>query len=143
MPFDDPIAAYATVAHVQALVPYRDFSAPTSIPNATQVTQYLDETAAELDAILRNKGYVVPVPTGATSTLKLLEGYNAIGAWAAVESAAQASDRRDDARAMWEAAKKMLEDSELELDALARDADLALPRFASAPTPFFSRLQDF
>lgn len=136
--------AYATVYNVAALNTGRTYGATNTKPSATQVVQYLEETAGVLDGILRQQGYLTPVATTATSAYKTLEGFNAIGAWCMVESAAQTSDRRQDAEAMWESAKKMLLDGIIDLDA-PQDTTEALPRSSfgassdSAATPFFYR----
>lgn len=134
--------AYATVTHVEALNVGRGPYTASSLPNATQVAQYLAETAGELDSILRVRGYALPVATGATSALELLESYNAIGAWAKVETSAQTSDRRELAVKMWESAKKMLADSTIEIDA-ARSVDTSFPRYPEAPTRMIVRDNDF
>lgn len=130
---------YATVADVEQLAQARVFTA-TSKPSTTQVVDWLEQTAGVLDGILRAKGYSLPVPASATQTLKLLEGYNAIGAAAFVEQGAPTSDRRDQAMTLWQDTQKMLKDAMLELDD-AQDATVTSPRssFPSAPTPFFTR----
>lgn len=133
--------AYATVAHVQAHNAGRVLSA-TSVPNDTQVIDFLEETAAVLDGILREKGYALPIATTATSALKFLELANSYGAWAAVERSAKSSEQRDRAETLWEGAQKMLRDGGIELDA-PTDAQLALPRSQAAASAWFTRCTEF
>ena len=63
-------------------VPYT----PTSKPNATQVTQMIDDVGNDMDTVMRNIGYQVPVVTGALG-LKWLRKTCALG----VAGLAQAS----------------------------------------------------
>lgn len=118
---------YATATQVFALDTGRTYTA-SSKPNITQVEQYLEHTAAELDGILRGLGYTVPVATTATSAYDLLEGFNSYGAIAMVEQSAPTPGGKAAPWAkMWEDAKKMLACGDLKLDA-ARDADISRPR---------------
>jgi hypothetical protein len=143
-----PQSAYATVDLVRGMNLGRSIVA-TAASGKDQVTegqvvQYLEETAGVLDGILRERGYVVPVsPTAAPFAFKTLEGYNAIGGFYRVEMAAKNSDRREEARKMWESAQKMLSDGTVELDA-ERDVQAGMPlggfgSNSSAATPFFTR----
>lgn len=120
---------YATPTQVYVRHPGRTFTA-TSKPSTGEVADAIDQTAAELDGILRARGYSLPIATTATGTLKLLEGYNALGADVLVEQAALSGSgegKRSAAWKAWEAAKKMLATGQVELDA-DRDSDQALPR---------------
>lgn len=119
--------SYATPTQVFALDTGRTYTA-TSKPNTTQVEQYLDTTAAELDGILRKRGYTVPVATTATSAHTLLAGFNAYGAIAIVEQSAPTSGGKATGwQTMWEAAKKMLDCGDIELDA-PRNESTSSPR---------------
>lgn len=119
---------YCTPSQVFARDTGRTYSA-TSKPNTTQVADYIEHTAAELDGILRARGYSAPVATTATSAYVMLEGFNALGAIAMVEQTAPTpGGKRDTAIHLWEEAKKMLACGDLELDA-ARDASNSAPRF--------------
>lgn len=135
--------AYATVADVQQLNTGRTFGASTK-PTASQVMDYLEQTAAVLDGILRGQGYTVPVPTTATAALKTLELYNAQGAACLVEQGAPSTKPDRDgvsACAMWAQACKMLKSGAIELE-IPRDAAEANPRYNACATPFFSRTLD-
>lgn len=134
--------AYVTTLKVAADTG-RTFTA-TSTPNIDQVQGFVNQTAAELDSILRRLGYTVPIATAATSALALLEGYNALGAGAfALQAAVTPGGKKPDAMRLWQDAKKMLADGKLELDA-ARDPDRARPRGRSSfpATAMFSRNVD-
>lgn len=133
--------AYSTPSLVMAENTGRSIGTTTK-PNIVQVTQWIDETAGVLDGILRAKGYSVPVSTTATSAYKLLEHYNTLGGAAFVEQSAQASDRKDEAMALWREAQKMLREGIVELDA-ARDADASKPRANAEATAFFTRAMEF
>lgn len=128
--------AYATVAHVNSYNVGRSYSA-TSHPTASQVIQYLEDSQGEIDTILTEVGYDLPVPDGATSALFYLRGVNALHAAYKVEESAQASERREQYRLMWEAAKKAL--GTVELTGVAKSSDQTRPRFSTASPPFFTR----
>jgi hypothetical protein len=138
---------YCALEDVAELNTGRTFSA-TSRPTASQVVDYIEQTAAVIDAVLRGQGYNLPVPTTATSVLKLLEGYNALGAACMVEQGAPTARRNGGSRggdldvcAMWRAAQKMLADGTLDLE-LPLEANEHLPRTGPSATPFFSRSMD-
>lgn len=136
--------AYATTSDVEALNLGRGpFPATPAVGKIDQadVGRWLEETAGVLDGLLREKGYITPVPTSApSSVLATLEGFNALGAAFYVERASKTSDRLKEAQSLWESAQKMLIDGLIELD-LPVDENQLRPRggFASAPTPFFTR----
>ena len=129
--------AYATVADVQQQNVTRTLSG-SSRPNIDQVLDWLEQTGAVIDGLLREAGYSLPIPATATQTLKLLEGYNALGAAAMVEWGAPTSDRRKEAQELWDGAQKMLRDELLSLD-IPRDEDLHTVRSAPVATPYFTR----
>lgn len=104
---------YATVFHVEALDQGRDSFTNQTKPAVQEVINYLHWTAAELDGIIAGQDYVLPVATTATSALRLLEGYNAIGANCLVQRAAQSSAQKDEACAAWQAAKEALATADL------------------------------
>jgi hypothetical protein len=133
---------YATVIDVVKQNTARKTFTPNTKPTASQVIEYLDETAGELDSILGGQDYALPVPTTATGALRTLEYFNALGGAAMVEQAAPTSDRRDSALALWENAKKMLIDGVIEFTDVPRSSELALPRAAEAASPWFSRDMD-
>lgn len=130
--------AYATVSHVQGFNAARKFTA-SSIPNDTQVVSYLVETAAVLNGILIELEYALPIPDTATQALKVLEHFNARGAWAMSERSAEASPHRDKAETLWDEAQKMLRDGVVKLDA-PTNQQVAMPRYpaADASAPFFT-----
>lgn len=105
---------YASIQNVQARDPTLVFTA-TSTPNASQVAQFIEDTAAELDGILAARDFSVPVPTTATQAFALLRSYNALGANALVQEASPTSRSRDQARALWEDCKKALRAGDITL----------------------------
>lgn len=148
-PADLPVEtriAYADVGDVERLNKGRPpFPATSTRGESTigDVEGFLSQIAGVLDGLLREKGYVTPVPTTApTSVLVTLENFNALGAAYYVERAAKTRDKAqyEDAKSMWESAQKMLANGVVELD-LPVDSEVRRPRggFASTPTPFFTR----
>lgn len=127
--------AYAEIADVQELNTGRPTYGATTKPTASQVADFLEQTAAELDGIMRAKGYLLPVPSTAISALKWLEGANAAGGWYKVELGAQASDRREEAERLWRSMKRSLRDGEIDLEL---DVDPEQQVRFSAPEPIFS-----
>ena len=128
---------YADLADVSALALGRTFTG-SSRPNASQVADYLDKTAIEIDAILRGQGYGIPIATTATAALKLLEHGNALGAAAMVEAAAPNPHTSEGyARSLWEDFKKGLKTGGLELDA-DKDVAQSAPRHGGAASSVFS-----
>ena len=114
----------------------------TSRPSTSDVERFLEDTAVELDGILRGQGYLLPVPTTATGALALLESYNAHGALAMVEmSAPNPGGKRDDAQKLWNQCRRMLANGEVVLD-LPRDTQTGLPRHGGAATAMFNRDMD-
>jgi hypothetical protein len=132
---------YATLSHVAALAAKRVFTA-TSIPNASQVVQFLEDAQAEVDGILAGDGYQVPVPTTATIALGLLRRTVAIGAWAQVERSAQVAPDAKEALAMWEQARGELVKGTVQLADAPRLAGLNFARANPYATPFFSRTME-
>ncbi len=128
--------SYGTASDVHALNENRVFTG-SSNPTLTEVDRFLALTAAEIDGILRARGFLVPVPTSATSALQLLAHGNALGAAAMVEQGAQQSDRREDARILWRDFKRMLESSDLGLESGTQDPDRGTPRWASNASSLF------
>lgn len=128
---------YATLIDVQELNQGRATYTASSKPSATQVADWLDQTAAELDGVLRGRGYALPVATTATSALKLLEGYNAIGAFAYQERAAQNSNRADQAWEMWMHCLTALDSMDLGL-AADTDGGSGVTRYGTNATSAFS-----
>lgn len=134
--------AYCNPTHVEARNSARTFSA-TSNPSLADVTQYCEEISSEIDGILLARGYSLPVPTTATAALAQLQKYNTDGAWFLVEDGAKSSPFRDQSKAMWESAQKMLADGKVELVGAPKDLLDGVPRIGSTPTPFFCRDMQF
>lgn len=81
--------AYCTITNVQGLNPKRPTYSGSTTPTSTQVEQFIDDIAAEIDSILEGRSYTTPVTAGTTSAkfLEWLEALNARGAAALAEQA--------------------------------------------------------
>lgn len=77
--------AYCTITHVQGHNPKRTYSA-TSTPTTTQVQEFIDRIANEIDVVLGGRGFTVPV-TSPTELANFLIQVNAYGAAALAEDA--------------------------------------------------------
>lgn len=139
-PSESAAGAYAELDDVREQNTARTISA-SSHPSSDQVLDWLGQTAGILDAILRRNGYELPVPASASSALRMLEHFNALGAAAMVEQAAPTSDRRKEAQALWEGAQRMLSDELIVLD-IPRDDTAHTVRAAPYATPMFTRDQE-
>lgn len=118
---------YCTLDDVRARNPARQLS-PSTVPNLVDVIGFISQTAAELDGILKAKGYTTPIATSATQAFQLLRNYNALGAACLVEqSAITGAGKRTDICSMWDHAKSMLAAGTMELDA-AKDTTSSMPR---------------
>lgn len=108
--------SYATIDEVAALSAGRTFTA-TSKPTATQVGIFMRQCFAELNGIVAERGYTVPVATSATTSFQLLAAYNAMGAHCLVEKSAPTNrgDAAKEACEAWAAAKKALATGGVEL----------------------------
>jgi hypothetical protein len=77
---------YCALDDLNALVPQAPFTA-TSKPTAASATQWIADIAVEMDASLRNVGYVTPVALAPDGTdallsvqiLKMINAYGALG----------------------------------------------------------------
>lgn len=133
---------YATVADVQALNTARGTFTASSNPNLTQVSGFLDQTAAVLDGLLLAQGYQLPLPSdgSASSALALLTHYNALGAHALTERAAKSSPLVAEAEKLWEATQQMIVNGQVTLPGVIRDTQRVRPRGPDpCGSPFFSR----
>lgn len=88
-------------------------------PTASDVTTYINLAAGEIDAILVNKGYSVPVNAASWPEAgAFLQSVNVKGAVAMSETAQPTNpDARDKAKAAYDAALKMLSDAKFTLNA--------------------------
>lgn len=128
---------YATISHVEALDTGRGPFTASTKPSASQVALYLDQTSAELDAALTQRGYVTPVATTATQARLLLQHYNALGANCLVQRAAQQSVKDDDACSMYAAALAAISAGDLTLPGAPSVDASNLPLYPTAPSPIF------
>lgn len=131
--------SYATISHVEARNTARPAFTATSRPNISQVAQYIQETAAEVDAALTDGGYSAPVDMALVpSTVQMrLQYINSVGAAYHAEASAQTSVKREEFQQMWQSALKMLRSGEL--PGMPKDSAQSLPRTNPVATPFFQR----
>jgi hypothetical protein len=137
---------YASMEDVLARNRQRTFTA-TSVPNASDVQGFLRQTAGELDTLLVQKGYSLPIPTTAVRAWEYLRNLNALGAHLLVEQSAPTTrrDQLEATRLMWKDAKKMLADAESVLDiprAISRSGARGpgvTPAPVQAATSYFTR----
>lgn len=87
-------------------------------PTFADLQTYIDLSAGEIDAILLEKGWEVPVNTASWPEAgALLRTINARGGQALMEESAPASRNIDRAQKAWEDAKQMLSSSTFTIDA--------------------------
>ena len=79
--------AYATIQYVKSLCPLV-FNRPTGYPDDAEITFWLNEGAAIIDAMIQSKGYTVPSSTG--SAYPLMRNLNGFYAAAMVEQSRMA-----------------------------------------------------
>lgn len=137
---------YASIEDVLARNRQRTFTA-TSVPNASDVHGFLRQTAGELEALLIQKGYNLPIATTAVRAWEYLRGLNALGAHVLVEQSAPTTRREqlEAARLMWKDGLRMLAAAESVLDiprqisrSGARGPGVT-PAPAQAATAYFTR----
>lgn len=87
-------------------------------PTVSDVTGFIDQVATELDAILLNKGYTVPVDPANTEAYSFMGALNILGALVLTgEAAPTTPPALDRWRQDWERAKERLEQAKTVLDA--------------------------
>lgn len=108
---------YCTQAEVQALNMARPIGIGSN-PGPSQVAMYIMMVAGEIDAVLTQKGYEVPVNVASwPSAGALLMSINAKGAAWMVEEAAPNSINVDRAKVAYDQALKLLSDAKFAMDA--------------------------
>src|SRR5258707_570094 len=88
-------------------------------PTAADVATYINLTAGDIDAVLVNKGYSVPVNVGSWPEAgAFLQGINIKGAvWMQEAAVNNNADVRDKAKAAYDEALKLLGDAKFVLNA--------------------------
>lgn len=143
-PTRDEAYGYVTPSQVMALDTGRRYTA-SSTPNPSQVAQFVVQVAAEIDTVLRRRGYTLPIATTAIDALVYLEQGNMLGANAYIEQSAPggSKDRRDDAYTMWQDWLKRVETGGVELNA-GKDTTQSSMRYSRpVPTAMFRLGQEF
>lgn len=110
------ITGYCTASDVASLNKARQIGQGNN-PTLTDVNGYIEMTAGQIDAILVNKGYSVPVNTASNPEAEgLLSWVNATAAWKMMEEASPNSPNIDRAARAADAAMKMLADAQFVMD---------------------------
>lgn len=118
--------AYCVTSDVLALNTAR-VAGQGNNPTVDQIQVYINMVAGEIDAILINKGYAVPVDPSFVEAISFLNGINAKGALSLMERAAPSSIIRDQAYQDWMEAKQTLIDAQSIMD-VPKDVARAEPR---------------
>lgn len=131
---------YALVADVEALNRARKLGV-NNTPTVDDVALFLELRAGEINSILLNKGYSVPVDAAlAPESFNLLRSVNAKGAQLSVEESSPTSPNLDRVRKEWEGGLEKLEDAAFTLDAPI-DRERARPRGPGLTAPLPSTLE--
>ena len=118
---------YVSVADVQALVPPRRFGQGTNPSNA-DVALYAELVEAEVNAILVQKGYAIPVVQAeAPQAFSYLRRVTLQGTVAQIEVSAGNGPAIDRTRAVYDKSLERLEKAKTVLDA-PKDEQRAMPR---------------
>jgi hypothetical protein len=111
--------SYADVTHVQPYMrPYGLVISGSSVPTTTQVEQFLDQVAAEVDAVLSARGYATVPATDATDILFLrlhVSMYAAVLTYAAGFGSDDMPDGIEEMREHYHDFLKRLSDGDLTL----------------------------
>jgi hypothetical protein len=142
-------ATYASVADVQALAPTRKLGQGSN-PTSEDVQIYLALTEAEINSILVNKGYAVPVSKEeAPQAFQLMRTINAQGAVAQLEASGGNGPNIKRTEGVYQASLKSLSEAREVMDA-AQDVERDKPRGPGVTTvepspgnePFFTRNEE-
>lgn len=141
------MATYASVADVEALAPLRRLGQGSN-PTKANVEVYLEGVEAEINGVLVNKGYIVPVDKALSPLAwQLLRRANAQGAVAQLEAASGNNpDAQKRTEAVYQQTLKLLSEAREVMDA-AGDTEREKPRGPGVTTvtpapgnqPMFSR----
>lgn len=83
---------YIGATHVETFNPVRAPFGPATRPSAEQVEELIIESEVEVDSMLEQAGYAVPIASSATGAFRLVQGACARCAAAKVEMVAPAAD---------------------------------------------------
>jgi hypothetical protein len=131
--------AYAGIADVEALNRAREIGKGNN-PTASDVAFYLEISAAEINGIILQKGYQLPIPSNATGALQMLRGINAKGAWYQMEEASPSSQNKENAEKAYQASLEMLRTAEL-LMSVPKETERTRPRGPGLNVPRAGNLE--
>lgn len=131
---------YANVNDVEALNRARKLGV-NNTPTSDDVVLFLELRAGEINSILLNKGYGVPVkPEDSPAAYSLLRAINAKGAQLSVEESSPNAPNLDRVRKEWESGLEKLESAAFTLDAPV-DRERSRPRGPGLTAPLPSNLE--
>lgn len=128
--------SYASVPDVQALTPARKFGQGTNPTNA-DVALYIELVESEVNSVLVQKGYNVPVEESAPRAFAYLRRITLQGVVAQIEVSAGNGPNIERTRSIYEKSLERLEQAHTVLDA-PRDEERSKPRgpgMTSVTTP--------
>lgn len=111
-PTTGQIIAYAGVGDVEAMNRGRKIGEGAN-PTKKDVEFFLEVVAAEIDGILIDKGYQLPIPSTATGALQMLRRVNAQGAILEVELASPSSQHAERFQKTYDESIEMLKTADL------------------------------
>ena len=134
--------AYASLPDVAAHLTFMPSSfTATSMPRATQVHNFLLDTAQDLDSALSAQGYQTPVATGATQAFGQANAWNSIGAamYSVYAMPQGGGDRHGQfLERRWTAILQGIRDGDLTLPDAGKDTTHGLPRYGGNATARFA-----
>ena len=143
--------AYASQSDIEAQNPKRTYGVATK-PTATQVGEYINSIAAEIDNVLSSQGYAIPVtsPANFVTHLKQLNAYGAaaLAEYAMFPEAANVGETPHGAILwkMYQAGLKALRDGEIPAGVPKSSASIGPASYATGqsdyPAPVFRMSSD-
>lgn len=85
------VDAYCTMSHINGLLPYRTFDG-ASKPTLRQCVEIARDHFQMVNSVLDVLGYVIPVASGNTTSMRVLGRLNALGAAATIEETANSGN---------------------------------------------------
>ena len=130
---------YCTAAEVTARTG-RTYTTGT-VPTTAQVETWIMERARTINAVLKARGYTVPIPVAYTESSQVLKALNCLGAAVDADNAFPGMDgstgRSRDWLTEWRDGMKLLRDSSFQLPDAPLGSGTAVPSYAQVPDGSF------
>jgi len=114
---------------------------PTSVPSTAQVEEFAKQRARTINAVLKGRGYDVPIAATYPESSQVLKALNCLGAAVDADNAFPgqdgASGRSRDWLAEWRDGMRLLQSDGFELPDAPRGSSTAIPRYAQVPSGEF------